>query len=167
MVQNHRLVWLQCLLLAAAAPLTAGSAASYDFITIDPPEGANYTDLRGINERGEIVGFTFLAGGGGYGFVIREGVFTRIGYPGTNINYPTGINARGQIAGVHEDLLQPCCGWILTKERYELLSTPSGARTAAVGMNDRGDAVGLDQYWVKGRMTEIGYPGAPIRVYAA
>jgi hypothetical protein len=56
--------------------LTPASALAFDFTPIDVP-GASFTLARGINPRGDIVGF-YVAGVTSHGFLLHESTFTDI-----------------------------------------------------------------------------------------
>src|SRR5579864_205282 len=66
-------------------------------ITTFDVSGANCTDGVGINTAGTITGFYYVTNPDYYGFVrAPDGTITTFGDVGT---FPTGINARGWIAG--------------------------------------------------------------------
>jgi hypothetical protein len=67
--------------------------------TIDVP-GATYTDVQGINPRGDMVG-EYIAGGVTHGFLLRQGHFASIDVPGASLTFARGINARGDIVGLY------------------------------------------------------------------
>jgi hypothetical protein len=63
----------------------------------------------GINNRGQIVGFTAsenAPGAARHGFVLARGVkgrFTPVDFPGAPRTQPAGINDLGQVTGVYEN----------------------------------------------------------------
>ena len=78
-----------------------------DFTTFDAP-GVPFTTPTGINNRGQIAGFTSSPSypGGGTRFLLARGVtgpFTPIDFPGAQRKLAWGINDRGQIVGVYEN----------------------------------------------------------------
>jgi hypothetical protein len=74
-----------------------------DFTLIDA-FGADNTQIGRINDRGELVGAYFDAGGPTLGFLRdRRGVFTTIEVPGAEQTGAVGINNRGQIVGAYVD----------------------------------------------------------------
>jgi hypothetical protein len=82
-------------------------AASDGFTVIDLP-GSTFTEARGINDRGEIVG-DYDAGR--HGFLLSDGTFTTIDSPACPVPFPFGsqiivygINNRSQAVGVYN----PC-----------------------------------------------------------
>src|SRR5262249_46075197 len=58
------------------------------FTTIDVP-GASYTDVQGINPRGDIVG-QYMTGGVGHGYLLSRGEFVSIDFPGANSSFARG-----------------------------------------------------------------------------
>ena len=107
-----------CSVISATVILAdSGFAQSYRFIPIDvhcpadaaaaacprglgPGQVAPQTSARGINSRGDIVGF-YVAGGQQHGFVFAEGRFISLDFPvpGVRATIANGINARGEIVG--------------------------------------------------------------------
>jgi hypothetical protein len=79
-------------------PATAAASACPAGLT--PGQVATQTSARGINSRGEIVGF-YVAGGRQYGFLFSGGQFTSLNFPvsGVRGTIANGINARGEIVG--------------------------------------------------------------------
>jgi len=70
------------------------------FTQIDPP-GATATQALGINNTGQIVGFS-NAGGGAHGFLYSGASFTPIDMPGALVTEAHGITDSGQIVGFSE-----------------------------------------------------------------
>src|SRR5229473_454452 len=60
------------------------------FTSIDFP-GANYTDARGINPRGDIVGL-YVGAGVTHGFLLSGGEFASIDVPGASFTGPREIS---------------------------------------------------------------------------
>ena len=71
------------------------------FTTIDFP-GAALTNAQGINDRGEIVGRTDIAGVR-HGYLLRSENFSLIDFPGASASRTHGINARSEIVGDYID----------------------------------------------------------------
>jgi hypothetical protein len=71
------------------------------FRTIDFP--GNQTGIRGINERGDVTGVYANFGTRGHGFLLCDGVYTTVDYPGSIDNPPLAgtlvINDAGLIVG--------------------------------------------------------------------
>ena len=66
-----------------------------------PGAVARQTALRGINPRGDIVGFYVDTGGRQHGFVRQDGLYTTIDFPLASLRgmVANGINAQGEIVG--------------------------------------------------------------------
>jgi probable HAF family extracellular repeat protein len=71
------------------------------FTQIDVPRASN-TFALGINDRGQIIGNFFDAGGNRHGFLLDNDMFTQIDHP-DGLTATSGINDRGQIGGAFED----------------------------------------------------------------
>ena len=82
---------VQCPATADAADCPAG---------LTPGQVASQTSIKGINARGDIVGF-YVAGGKQHGFLGSDGQFSTIDFPlpGLRGTIANGINARGEIVG--------------------------------------------------------------------
>jgi probable HAF family extracellular repeat protein len=113
--------------------------------TIDVPNEP-FPDLRGINDHGDIVGFTAV-----HGFLLSKGMFTALVAPDTteDVPVPFGINNSGDIVG---DLGGDA--FLLSKSRYTLFRVPGSGFTEARGINDRGDIVG---FWMDEQGSIHGY----------
>ncbi len=68
-----------------------------------------------INAQGDIVGAYDAAGDETYGFLMRNGVFTRIEFPDVLFTRAFGINARGWIVGDYHDTNRVRYGFMATK----------------------------------------------------
>ncbi len=79
--------------------LLLGGVVSAQVTTFDPP-GSTFTEARGINNAGQIVGW-YIAGERYHGFLLSEGQFTTIDPPGSTWTQAFGINDAGQIVGVY------------------------------------------------------------------
>src|SRR5216110_1909580 len=93
---------------------TRSAAQSFSFASIDvhcdaattcpagliPGQVASQTGARGINARGDIVGF-YVAAGKQHGFLLKDGQFTSIDFPVANVRatIANGINPQGEIVG--------------------------------------------------------------------
>ena len=94
-----------------AGVLAAPTAhAQYRFTTIDVP-GELQTFVEGINNAGQIVGFSGATSGNFFGFLYNAGAFTPIVPPGATHAAAFGINDVGQIVG----------------ENYPALGNPQGS----------------------------------------
>ena len=92
--------------------LTAGATTTQTFVptTINYP-GSTSTAARGINDRGDIVGTYSCAAAcvnpingetstaGGHGFLLKDGVYSRVDVPGGIATVARGISVQGIIVG--------------------------------------------------------------------
>ena len=92
--------------IAALGVSGAAGERQFAFFAVEP-EGASYTEARGINASGAIVGFYTVPGFPPAGFLLENGAFTRIAFPQTSggpevtSTVPFGINAAGDIVGLY------------------------------------------------------------------
>lgn len=120
----------------------------------------------GINDHGEIIGFTGSApGGGGFGYAFRAGRVTALATGGHDYAIPHGINDRGEIVGQTMSLGHfYATRWVGTRATYleDLISddefppnrgggsSPRSAASDAWALNARGQIVGessVTDYW--------------------
>lgn len=154
--------------LVTVAPTTAAWAQVevFDPATIHYP-GSSVTSARGINNRGDVVG-TFgcpalpatcinpLTGEsstpGTHGFLLRDGVYTRIDVPGGVATIPRGVSQQGVVVG-HYTAAGVTHGFTYANGQHvypidvpaELFDNPTGQRpkhTLPVRMSPQGDIVG-------------------------
>jgi probable HAF family extracellular repeat protein len=135
-----RRVTIAILLCLAATPSVG--AAGYRFTRIDVP-GAVYTDARGINARGEVVGTYADADGVSHGFLLRKNVFSRIDFPTAAVTEGArAINARGDIVGLFTDERSVLHGFLYRDGVFTQIDHPSGSPTSVLGINNAGDLLG-------------------------
>lgn len=118
-----------------------------EFVAIDL-EGHAMAHLRGINNRGDIVGFymttpTSLQ----RAFLLqRDGTLVEVQYPNSRTSYAYGINSRGAIVGAYTDAAKTVHGYLRTVEgEFVTLDYPLATQTEAWDINERGEVVGF--YW--------------------
>jgi uncharacterized membrane protein len=119
-------------------------AADYRYVTIDVPNGSQ-TIVRGINARGDIFGSYVDAAGAGHDFLLHNGVYTNIDYPGGGAA-ARAINARGDIVGGLGDA-DGAHGFLLRDGKMTKIDFPGASTTIAFGINNTGDITG--QYTTK------------------
>jgi hypothetical protein len=121
--------------------VSAGSSAAtlYTFTTIDVP-GANFTQPKGINNAGQIVG-EFSDAAGAHGFLKAGATFTTIDVPGADFTLASGINNAGQIVG--EFLDSGIHGFLKDGATFTKIDVPGGVLPHALGINDVGRIVGI------------------------
>jgi probable HAF family extracellular repeat protein len=134
-----------------------------------------YTSPTGINDAGQIVGFSRDSRNfGAQGFVYdgRSNSFTQLNVPGATDTEPFGINRAGQISGGFGPGGPPAHGFVYADGRFTQLDVPGAIRTEAHGINDAGQIVGdftnspLDPaanhifLYTDGRFTQLAGPSA-------
>lgn len=123
-----------------------------EFTSIDPP-GSNLTTANGINDRGDIVGrFCTLAtcvplpgNGDFHGFLLRDGEYTTIDFPGSGETNAFKITDRGQIVGGYGTPDGKERPFVLTRGEFASIALPGGMPISQDngGINARGDIVGV------------------------
>src|SRR5687768_15917085 len=96
--------WRWVTILAALVLATTDAAAqgrTLTFMTVDFP-GALLTNVQGINDSGDIVGFYNDAAGRTHGFVRAGGRFQSIDFPGARLTQARGIAPNGDIVGMYQ-----------------------------------------------------------------
>jgi uncharacterized membrane protein len=134
-----------------SAEATAAAASAAGFTTIDVPfAGARATRAFGINPQGDIVG--------SYdeplpqdptrtrtrGFLLRNGVFTRIDYPDAAFTEAWGINARGDVIGRYRVVAGSAAvfGFLLRQGRFSDISVDNHVVTLPTKIGASGEIVG-------------------------
>jgi probable HAF family extracellular repeat protein len=69
---------------------------------LDPP-GSSLTVAEGINNAGVIVGFYLDANNAQHGFLLSNGVYTKVDVPGSTATQINSINPQGEIVGKYND----------------------------------------------------------------
>jgi hypothetical protein len=130
------------------------------------------TQVIGIDNNGDTVGFYIDQGGATHGFLKPAGAdFTTIDLPGTTFNQLLGINNKGQAAGYFQDAAGLQHGYVRgSNGDFVVLNLPAPS-SQATGINDHGTVVGFLQasptdtqssgfMLQNGKVTELKYPGA-------
>jgi len=112
----------------------------YQFKSLDVP-GSVTTQVNGLNDHGDVVGYFVDAQGATHGFIWKGG-FSTIDVPDAAVTKATGINDSGQISGIYSDAGGIQHGFLLAHGQFTQLSFPSAVDTGALGLNNRGDIVG-------------------------
>ncbi|HUJ31646.1 MAG TPA: PEP-CTERM sorting domain-containing protein [Candidatus Acidoferrum sp.] len=127
--------------------------------TIDLP-GASDTELRGINDNGEIVGEA-VPPGPLEAFTYSNGAFQIIGPSDSQLTEAYGINNLGQVVGYYRGPGVGFDGFIDDNGTYQTLDFPGGFDTELFGINNNGDIVGYtvspgtDFEYSNGTYTEV------------
>jgi hypothetical protein len=122
------------------------------FTSIDPP-GSNLTTANGINDRGDIVGrFCTLAkcvplpgNGDFHGFLLHEGEYTTLDFPGARETNAFKIIDGGQIIGGYGTPDGKELPFVSRKGKFTSIALPGGMPISQDngGINARGDIVGI------------------------
>jgi hypothetical protein len=126
---------------------------SFSFFNVPGAEG---TWANGINDSGHIVGnfvvcstvcdefcsrvCTFR------GYLLSDGVFSTIAFPGAGNTAAVGINNASTIVGFYtftDGYTPPSHGFILENGTYSTLDFPGSTSTTLAGINNRGEIVGV------------------------
>lgn len=137
--------------LAAWSLLPLAAGAAYVFNTIDYP-GAVFTDVRGINNTGRIVGYASFDGVTFFSFTYHAGVFSPLppipGGPGAIEVVAHGINDAGDVTGTLVDMTAPFIanGFILPAGSFVYMgfARPAWPTTFARAISNSGLVVGYN-----------------------
>jgi probable HAF family extracellular repeat protein len=145
------------------------------YTTIGVP-GATQTQARGINNRGQVVGEYRDANGAYHGFLWDKGRVVTIdrGPAGATLCTFFDVNDRGQLVGLYVNAAGALQGCLLDRGRAVTIAAPGVAMTFSVGINNRGQIVGLTtagpgqpargfllRDGAGGRFTPVDVPGTP------
>ena len=141
------------LFFALFIPLEA-LAGSFNFEAINHPEGFGI-GAEDISKRGQIVGYWVDIGYATHSFLLEDGVFTSIDFPGAMQTCARGINDRGQIVGDWDEMH----GFLLEDGVFTSIDFPEAIFTRAFGINKRGQIVGHweDSDWDAHRGLGVAY----------
>jgi uncharacterized membrane protein len=131
------------LILACGRALAQEDAKGYDFTPVDFP-GASFTQLFGLNDKGDFVGRYSYDGVTFHGFLFhgQDGSFTAIDFPGATFTNASAINNKGQITGRWDDSAGGEHAYLLDGGVFRSFDFPDALDTGTGGINDRSDIVG-------------------------
>lgn len=115
--------------------------SDYTYETVDVP-GALRTYLRGINNRGDVVGRYRDSAGQLHAFVRKDGIYTTIDPPGAVLAEARKLNDTGDIVGLYVDTTGQEHGFLLKGGMFRSLDVPGATDTFAYGINNEGTVVG-------------------------
>lgn len=115
--------------------------AQLTFTTIDVP-GSSYSLVRGINTKGDMVGYYCeTRGAPAHGFLLSGGNFTFFDYPGAISTVATDINDSGLIVGYTTG--GPEYGFLYDGTSFTTIQTKNKSKGVVVlGIDNAGDVVG-------------------------
>lgn len=115
----------------------------FELFTIPDSTTAQAT---GINNSGDVCGFTVDNGSVMHGFLRMLGHFTLLDYPGSTGTQALGLNNKGQVVGSYTDSSGNSHGFVYTisSTSWQSIDDPAGIGTTVVnGINDNGVLVGF------------------------
>src|SRR5215469_7332342 len=158
---------------------------------LPPLPGDSTSAATAINDQGQVVGISGACGIAVGGVSARHSVLWENGVPtnigdlgGTTWNTPTAINNHGTVVGFSLPASQngtrnyEAFIWTRSGGLHSLGKFPGDIRSAAFGVNDRDQVVGLSRggpyglrafLWANGVMTDLNdltFPGSPYLLYA-
>jgi uncharacterized membrane protein len=108
-----------------------------------PDRDTGFETARGLNNRGEVVGFFALnADGSEHGFLLSRGTVSRLDFPGATLTDAWGINNRGSIVGSFVDSSGIIHAWLRRSGTFTQIDIPGAVNTVSFGVNARGVIVG-------------------------
>lgn len=170
-----RFAALIALCLATWLRPTIVLAQGYTYTTMVVP-GATYTEIYGINDSGQIVGF-FADSRGYHGFLYSGGTYTQLDAPGADKEtFAYGINKSGRIVGSFVDSRGQEHGFLYSGGIYTQLDVPgANNETFAHGINDSGQIVGFffdsssnthSFLYSEGSFSQLDVPGSGVNTQA-
>ncbi len=120
-----------------AGPDDQGDDGAHRFITVDYP-GSIESVVKGANSDGDVVGFYQDVGKRFHGFLLRQGSFSTIDFPGALFTRCTGINDAGAIGGFYQ-LGTRQHGFVLRHGNFETIDYPGALHTNVWGMYAGGE----------------------------
>ncbi|MBK9602707.1 MAG: HAF repeat-containing protein [Anaerolineales bacterium] len=122
------------------------------------------TEARGINNRGQVVGYSSADAGGA--FLWEDDTITNLGtFPGGAISWANDINENGVIVGASDSASGEVHAFMFSRGTMTDLGTLGGANSDAMAINNKGQIVGTSEtatganhvfLWQKGVMIDIG-----------
>jgi probable HAF family extracellular repeat protein len=162
---------------AQAAPQAAPDVPSYLVVhlpTLDAPDGFGGAWTAAVNDRGDVVGTSYVAGTVFTHAVLwRRGQIVDLGVlPGGSRSTATGINNRGQVVGFSDvggGITHP---FLWQHGRMTDLGSPTDGSAWAQWINNKGEITGNAAFrdptlsapsfvWSRGSFTPIALPGEP------
>jgi hypothetical protein len=115
-------------------------------MTIDHPGTSTFTTAAGINSSGHIVG-RYRSGEDNqfHGFLLADGEFTAVDYPGAMAMNGIGINNKGDIAGYYGDSAGRSHAFVLRDGVFTTIDPPD-----SLGTGEPGGVIGINSREVVG-----------------
>jgi len=110
------------------------------FVNISPP-GSVSTQAHGINDKGQIVGTYFDAGGNQHGFVQTSGKYTTLDVPGDTASDAWSINKKGLITIFAANTSGNYDSFLFDGKSYTKIDVPGATQNFVAAINSFGDRV--------------------------
>ena len=155
------LVWAVLVLpiLLAGVPARAQQPAPGTYTKIDFPGAVDTAEccsaILNVNNEGQIIG-GYADTSTGHGFLLDDGHFTTINFPGAIYTEALGINPQGRIVGEYQDTAFASHGFLLEQHVFRSIDFPGALNTFVNWINSANDMVG-------GYMDAAGFHGLLVR----
>ena len=125
--------------------------------------GGSSATAYALNDRGQVVGQAWTAGGQNHAFLWQDGVMTDLGTFGGRDSQAFDINEAGQIVGGAQSPTAPLLAFLWENGELRNLGTLGGNQSHATGINDRVQIVGFSTdaqdnahafFWEAGEMVD-------------
>jgi uncharacterized membrane protein len=115
----------------------------------------------GINDPGQVVGDYVDTKTVRHGFLLSQGVYTTLDFPGASLTVAEGINNAGVIVGVYLDAVGNQHGFVLSQDVYATVDVlPNSPGTQVNSINAQGVIVG---FYVDVNGVTHGFVGTPTK----
>jgi uncharacterized membrane protein len=109
-----------------------------------------------------VSGFYIDSAQNNHGFLLTQGTFTTLDYPGAAFTQALGLNNKGDVVGFYMDSVGNSHGWTYNvggTKQFAQLDDPNGIGTSLLnGINDIGQVVG---FYVDADGNTDGYEATP------
>ena len=131
---------------------------SYNFTPVSPP-GTTGSTATGINDQGDVSGFTTSSTGTMVGFLLKGKNFTTLSFPGATQTQAFGVNNHDQVVGDYVGVDGVAHGFVYSNGTYTGIDDPNGLGTTTInGINNAGDIVG---FYIDSAGNTDGFLGRP------
>lgn len=150
-------------------PFLYSNGKMIDLGTLGSPSGSEYWNTaQGVNNSGQVVGYSYTASSGFFGFVWSNGKMTKMGTLGGPWSQAYAVNNKGQVTGLAYTKNRAAHGFIANCAACPMkdLGTAVGGSTSTIwgfAINDSGVVVGQSTFkgtyhafvWSNGKMQDL------------
>ncbi len=113
------------------------------FETFTFPDSVS-AQATGINNLGDVCGFTIDGSGKMHGWLQVWGRVTQFDFPGATATRALGLNNKGQVVGSYTDSSGNTHGfvYVVSTKKWQSVDDPNGIDAVVNGINDNGALVG-------------------------